>query len=101
MDVVRSKNDVPIRLTEERWFHITEEHSEMAGYYFEVLETVQEPEAIYEGKAGECIAVKEIETSKYIMVVYREFNKEDGFVITAFFTKRRKQFERMRNIWKR
>jgi len=26
MDVVKSKNDVPIRLTEERWFHITEEH---------------------------------------------------------------------------
>jgi hypothetical protein len=33
-----SKNGVPIRLTEERWFHITEEHSEMAGYYFEILE---------------------------------------------------------------
>ena len=30
-------------------------HSEMAGYYFEVLETVEEPEAIYEGKMGECI----------------------------------------------
>jgi len=43
MDVVRSKNSVPIRLTEERWLHITEEHSEMAGYYFEVLEAVEEP----------------------------------------------------------
>ncbi|MHC1574416.1 MAG: hypothetical protein ACXQTY_01225 [Candidatus Methanogasteraceae archaeon] len=39
MDVAKSKNGVPIRLTKERWFHITEEHSEMAGYYFEVLET--------------------------------------------------------------
>ncbi|MHC1610492.1 MAG: hypothetical protein ACXQTW_02655 [Candidatus Methanospirareceae archaeon] len=29
-----SKNGVPIRLTDERWLHITEEHSEMAGYYF-------------------------------------------------------------------
>jgi len=43
MDIVKSKNNVSIRLTEERWFHITEEHSEMAGYYFEVLETVEEP----------------------------------------------------------
>jgi hypothetical protein len=51
---------VPIRLTEERWFHITEEHSEMAGYYFEVLEAMDEPEAIYKGKKGECIAVREI-----------------------------------------
>ena len=55
------KNGVPIRLTEERWFHITEEHSEMAGYYFEVLETVEEPEAIYKGKARECIVVREID----------------------------------------
>jgi hypothetical protein len=57
MDIVQSKNGVPIRLTEERWFHITEEHSEMAGYYFEVLETITEPEAIYEGKAEELLAV--------------------------------------------
>jgi len=63
MDIVKSKNGVPIRLTEE-WIHITEEHSEMAGYYFEVLETVKEPEAIYEGKMGECIAVREIEKGK-------------------------------------
>jgi len=71
MEIVKSKNGVPIRLTEERWIHITEEHSEMAGYYFEVLETVKEPEAIYEGKMGECIAVREIEKGKYIVVVYR------------------------------
>ena len=32
MDVIKSKNDTPIRLAEERWFHITEEHSEIAGY---------------------------------------------------------------------
>jgi len=32
MDVVKSKSNVPIRLTEERWFHITEEYSEMAGH---------------------------------------------------------------------
>ena len=59
MDVVRSKDGVPIRLTDERWLHITEEHSEMAGYYFEALERVEEPDAIYEGKMGECIAVRD------------------------------------------
>jgi len=37
MDVVKSKNDVPIRLPEERWIHITEEHSEMAGYILKLL----------------------------------------------------------------
>jgi len=101
MDVVKSKNDVPIRLTGKSWFHITEEHSEMAGYYFEVLETVEEPEAIYEGKTGECIAVSQVEKGKYIVVVYRELSKEDGFVITAFLTRRRKQLDRRRKIWER
>jgi hypothetical protein len=99
MDVVRSKRNVPIRLTEERWFHITEEHSELAGYYFEVLETVGNPEAIYEGKAQECIAAREIGKGKYIVVVYRELSKDDGFVITAFLTRRRSQLERRQKIW--
>ncbi len=75
-----------------------EGHPEMAGYYFEVLETIKEPEIIYEGKTGENIAVKDIEDGKYIIVIYRELDG-DGFVITAFLTKRRKQFERRRRIW--
>lgn len=97
--MAHSKNGVPIRLPEERWFHITEEHSEMAGYYFEALETVESPEAIYRGRAGECIAIKEIETSKYIVVIYKEINKEDGFIVTAFLTRRKKQFERRKKLW--
>ncbi len=101
MDVVRSKNDVSIRLPEERWFHITEEHSEMAGYYFEVLETVEQPEAIYEGKTGECLAVREVEKDKYIVVVYKEVSSEDGFIITTFLTKRKRQFESRQKLWPR
>ena len=93
MDVARSRNNVPVRLTEERWIHITEEHSEMAGYYFEVLETVENPQEIYEGRAGELIAVREIEGDRYIVAIYREMSPEDGFMITAFLTSRRGQFE--------
>jgi hypothetical protein len=99
MRIVQSKNGVNIRLTEERWFHITEEHSEMAGYYFEVLEAVDSPDTIYQGKTGECIAIKEIEAGKYIVVIYREVSQEDGFIITAFLTKRKKQFERRKKLW--
>jgi len=99
METVRSKNKVPIRLTQQRWLHITEEHSEMAGYYFDVLETIQEPEAIYKGKVEELLAVKEIESGKYLVVVYKEMNKEDGFVITAFLTRRFKQIERRTKLW--
>lgn len=101
MDIVQSKNGVPIRLTEERWLHITEEHSEMAGYYFEVLETLQDPEAVYEGKAGELLATREIEPGKYIIVVYKEVRKGDGFVVTAFLTTKIKQVERRTKIWPR
>ncbi len=101
MDVIKSKNDVPIRLPEERWFHITEEHSEMAGYYFEVLEAVAQPEAIYEGRAGECLAVREVEKDKYIVVIYKEVSSKDGFIISAFLTKRKRQLERRRRLWPR
>jgi len=99
METARSKNGVLIRLTQQRWLHITEEHSEMAGYYFDVLETIQEPEAIYEGKVEELLAIKEIEPGKYLVVVYKEINKEDGFVITAFLTRRFKQIERRKKLW--
>lgn len=99
MDIALSKNNVPIRLPDERWIHITEEHSEMAGYYYEVLETIDEPEKIYEGKMGECIAVRKIEENKYIVVIYKEIKREDGFIITAFLTKRKKTLERRRTLW--
>jgi len=71
----------------------------MAGYYFEVLETVENSEAVYEGKTGECLAVKEVEKDKYIVVIYREASKEDGFIINAFLTKRKRQFERRQKLW--
>ena len=73
----------------------------MAGYYFEVLETIQEPGAIFEGKGGESLATKEIEPGKYLIVVYKEMGLEDGFVITAFLTKRIKQIERRTKLWPR
>ena len=99
MEVIQSKNNVTIRLTEERWLHITEEHSELAGYYFEVLETIETPEEIYQGMSSECIAIKEIEEKKYIVVIYKEIDKNDGFIITAFLTRKKKQFERRIKLW--
>jgi hypothetical protein len=39
VDIAYSVKEVPIRLTYERWFHITENHDDLASYYFEVLET--------------------------------------------------------------
>jgi hypothetical protein len=49
MDVAFSRSSVPIRLTDERWFHIVENHDDLAGYYDEVLETIENPETILQG----------------------------------------------------
>ena len=97
--IVLSVNKVPIRLTEERWLHITEEHSEMAGYYYDAIETISSPHAIFAGKSGECIATKTLSEGKSLVVVYREVSREDGFVITAFITSKTKQFERRVKLW--
>ena len=37
-DIVKSKNGIGIRITEERWFHITENHDDIAGYYDYILQ---------------------------------------------------------------
>lgn len=101
METALSKNGVPIRLPDERWIHLTEGHSEMAGYYSEVLETLEDPDAVYEGCSGELLAAKEIQTNKYIVVVYKEIDEKDGFVITAFLSSRKKQLNRRRMVWRR
>jgi hypothetical protein len=101
MDTVISKNGVPIRIPEERWFHITEEHSEIAGCYFDVLETISEPKEIFKGNSGELLAVKEIESGKFIVAIYKEERNSDGFLITSFFTKKINKLRRREKIWPR
>ena len=98
IETARSVNGVSIRLTDERWAHITEEHSELAGMRFEVLETVVLPVKIYEGNDGENLVVREIETGKFLVVVYRE-TEADGFIITAFLTRRVKSLEKRKLLW--
>ncbi len=97
-DIVTSKNGKPIRLTDERWAHIAEEHNELAGWRYNVLETIAEPARILAGNAGELLAVREVETGKWLVVVYRE-EQVDGFVITAFLTRRIRSFDKRRQLW--
>jgi len=85
---VHSKNGVSIRLTDERWTHITEEDGELAGLRLEIMETVANPAEIFAGNQGELLAVREVEPGKYLVVVYRE-SQHDGFIITTFLTRRR------------
>jgi hypothetical protein len=84
--VATSVHGVPIRLIAERWLHVTEEHSEMAGYSSDVLEVLEQPEAVFRGSAGERLAARRMEPGKYLVVVYKEQTPDDGFVVTAFLT---------------
>lgn len=86
MDILISKNGIPIRLTEERWFHITENHDDLAGHYDDVLYAIEDPDYVIEGYKKALIALKKIIKTKFLAVVYREVSREDGFVITAYFT---------------
>lgn len=49
MDIVISTNNVPIRLTDERWIHITESHDDLAGQYDDVLGAIEDPDYIIKG----------------------------------------------------
>lgn len=100
MDCVLSKNNILIRFTNERWIHIIIGHPELIGHHDEVLKTIKDPEAIYAGKTGEYIAIKDIKNEKYMIVIYKELIN-DGFVITAFITKRIKKFKKRRMIWEK
>ncbi len=86
MDAAISINDVPIRLTEERWFHIVETHDEMAGRYDEVLSSIEGADYVIQGYRNARVALKAVGKRKFMAVIYKEIDKKDGFVITAFLT---------------
>ena len=96
--IVASKDGLPIRLTDERWTHITEEHSELAGMRLDVLQTVAQPERILSGGGGELLAVREVQPGKWLVVVYRQ-DAHDGFIITAFMTRKARSLSRRTQVW--
>lgn len=61
MDIAYSINGVPIRLARERWFHIVENHDELAGRFDDVLSTIEDPDLIFPGYGGALIAVRGFE----------------------------------------
>ncbi|MEO9004553.1 MAG: hypothetical protein ABI288_07440 [Ginsengibacter sp.] len=102
-DIAFSKNNIPIRLNDERWYHITTGHPEMADSYYDILETIEDPFIIYKGNFDEKIAVSNILSyiEKFIVVVYKEINTDDGFVITAYFSDRIQKFDKKEILWKK
>jgi hypothetical protein len=75
---------VAVRLTEERWLHITRRHPEMRDQRDRVVDTLVAPQMIQEGDFGELLAVRFYPetplTGKFLVVAYREVNADDGFI---------------------
>lgn len=92
-----------VRLEDERWEHIKENHPETKDVISLIAETLSLPDFVQQGNNSELLAVKRymktpISRNKYCVVVYKTFGI-DGFVITSYFT-RRPSFKR-KLLWKR
>ncbi len=70
----------------------------MEASYDTLLEAVEKPAWILRGYAGALTAVLPIGRQKYLHVIYKEISNDDGFVITAFIS--RKYNKRM-IVWSR
>lgn len=103
MIIVKSKNNIPLRLSKERWNHIVLKHPEMDGQKERMIETVTDPDLIQQGDFGELIAIRFYDstplTSKYLVSIYKEVIDTDGFIITAYYAT--KPSKRRHVIWKR
>ena len=75
-----------------------DEHRELEGLHLAVLEAVSEPERVLVGGAGELLAVRTHEPGKWLVVVYREA-EDDGYIITAFLTRRFRSLDRRTQLW--
>ena len=72
METAYSVNGVPIRLTAERWQHITDNKPYMMGYDDKILEAIEKPTWILRGYAGSLIAVQPAGRRRYLHVISRK-----------------------------
>jgi hypothetical protein len=96
MEITYSINGVPIRFTEERWLHIVSNKPYMESYYEHILEAVENPMCVLRGYGGSLVAVLSVGRQQYLHVVYKEVSREDGFIITAFITRK---YNRKMRVW--
>ncbi len=103
MLIVNSINQIPIRLTTERWKHIIKRHPELSRQKIAVLETVNNPDIVQQGDFDTLMAVKHFNstpmTSKFLVVIFKEIDKHDGFILTAYYTSN--YSGRRKTLWKR
>jgi hypothetical protein len=60
----------------------------MEMLYANVLEAIENPTWVLRGYAGAAVAVLSVAKQGYLHVVYREISQDDGFIITAFISRK-------------
>lgn len=96
-----SKNNVPIRLTDERWNHIVTSHLEIDPKDFStIMKVIENPDFILKGDGGELLAAKKKSGKEvWIVVPYKEFSSSDGFILTAYITTNNRWLFQREIIW--
>ena len=98
MKETKSINNIVIRLTDERWQHILDAHIELENQIEEVLNAVSSPDFVCKGTNEEFLAAVYKYEHKILVVVYKE-NKNDGFIITAYFTNKIEKILKKEILW--
>ncbi len=60
----------------------------METYYEKVLDAIEQPTWVLRGYVGTLVAVLTLGRQQYLHVVYREVNRKEGFIITAFIARK-------------
>ncbi|QQE64077.1 hypothetical protein GFS31_07500 [Leptolyngbya sp. BL0902] len=98
VSIAISINGVAIRLPDERWNHIIQRHADLDSAKQQLLETIATPTRIISGDQEALMALREIQPGKWLVVVYKE-EENDGFVITAFSTRKVNSLNRRQQLW--
>lgn len=87
-----------VRLTENRMNHLLEDHPEMKNSETLIVETLQKPEEVRFSNADKTVELfykfyeKSVVGAKFLCVVVKNLI-EDFFVITAYYTDKKKKGE--------
>ena len=99
--IAKSIAGVKIRLTQERWHHIITSHLEIDPKEYKiVLDVVENPDVILRGDSGEPLAAKKQSRKRvWNVVIYKEINKEDAFIVTGYLTSDNNWLFKREIIW--
>ncbi|NEQ30897.1 MAG: hypothetical protein F6K04_07830 [Leptolyngbya sp. SIO4C5] len=97
-DKATSINGILIRLPDERWHHIMQRHADLTDKKDWLLQTISSPTRLLAGNEGALMAIREIKPGKWLVVIYKE-DDDDGFVVTAFSTRKINALNRRHQLW--